>query len=406
MKINKQLGWLGLLILCGSISTSCQKKESVINQHPEVEEIIQTEGDNIIERLNQYGEYVPTIDQVKYLGRTLFLEDVLWFSHSATGVEFAFSGSKCEITLLGDSSAGTEWGNGHEARVAIYVNDNLVEDVLIDTELKTLTAYEGEPTKATIRVVKLSESADSTVGIRGIKFVGESISPTEEKDFMIEFIGDSITCGYGVDGLLEDQYSTSNENGTKTYAYLAAKALGADYSMVCISGFGILSGYTSTGDINKQALLPKWYNKFGASYGVFGDDRSPSEFDFVSSLKLTDLVVINLGTNDYTYCGKNPEKGAEFAVKYVEFLKQVRDKNPEATILCTLGILGDGLFSYIEEAVKQYCDETGDLKVSTFKFAEQLAEDGYGVDWHPSAITHEKVAAQLVTKIEELGLVD
>ena len=50
----------------------------------------------------------------------------------------------------------------------------------------------------------------------------------EEKDIKIEFIGDSITCGYGIDEMNEKGYfSTATENFTKSYAYITAENLGA-----------------------------------------------------------------------------------------------------------------------------------------------------------------------------------
>lgn len=49
----------------------------------------------------------------------------------------------------------------------------------------------------------------------------------------MEFIGDSITCGYGVDDPdKEHHFKTATEDVTKAYAYKTALALNADYSMV------------------------------------------------------------------------------------------------------------------------------------------------------------------------------
>jgi hypothetical protein len=66
--------------------------------------------------------------------------------------------------------------------------------------------------------------------------------------------------------------------------------------------------------------------------------------------------------------------------------------------------MGDSLYPYLEEAVVEYRTETRDQNISCLKFNVQLATDGYAVDWHPSDITHEKAANQLVTFIKALGL--
>ena len=73
----------------------------------------------------------------------------------------------------------------------------------------------------------------------------------------IEFIGDSITAGYGVDDEVKEHgFSTATEDVTKTYAYKTAAALQADYSIVAYSGHGIISGYTGDGEKNTGLLIP------------------------------------------------------------------------------------------------------------------------------------------------------
>jgi len=63
--------------------------------------------------------------------------------------------------------------------------------------------------------------------------------------------------------------------------------------------------------------------------------------------------------------------------------------------------MGVELYSCIEDAVKQYSEETGDSKIHTMKFDIQSMEDGIAADWHPSEKTHEKAAGKLAAKIRE-----
>ena len=52
----------------------------------------------------------------------------------------------------------------------------------------------------------------------------------------IEFIGDSITCGYGVDDeVAEHHFATGTEDTTRAYALRTARKLGVDYSLVSLS---------------------------------------------------------------------------------------------------------------------------------------------------------------------------
>lgn len=45
-------------------------------------------------------------------------------------------------------------------------------------------------------------------------------------------------------------FKNSTENGSKTYAYKTAQNFDADYSIVSVSGIGVVSGYTSAGVLN------------------------------------------------------------------------------------------------------------------------------------------------------------
>ena len=84
-----------------------------------------------------------------------------------------------------------------QVRIAIYVNGERVVDDMVNKLEKTYAVFESEtPQRCTVRVIKLSEAAQSTVGIAGIEVtsVGD-IAPTQQKERFIEFIGDSFTCG-------------------------------------------------------------------------------------------------------------------------------------------------------------------------------------------------------------------
>jgi hypothetical protein len=85
----------------------------------------------------------------------------------------------------------------------------------------------------------------------------------------------------------------------------------------------------------------------------------------------------------------------------VAFLKTVRENNPNAHIICSLGIMGASLFDSILDAYLAYQSETGDQNISFFRFDQQnSAVDGLAADWHPTESTHEKAAAALAEEIK------
>lgn len=341
-----------------------------------------------------------TTDKVKLLGRTCMVNDTLWFSHCGTGVEFHFRGRQCAFALCSDSLFKEEM---HQARFAVYVNDRLVTDDVMDCGEKMVTVIDCEAgTDAVIRLVKLSESSDSTMGIREIFTDSEAVvTPTAKKNLAIEFVGDSITCGYGVDGTLQDTYSTHNENVTRAYAYQTAQTLDADYSMVSFSGHGIISGYTDNGEKRPDQLVPAYYEKLGNSYGTFGEDIAPRDVVWDFTKFRPDIVVINLGTNDASYAKDSQEKCREYAREYCRFLGTVREKNPQAAILCVLGLMGQELCEYVEEAATSFRTQTGDSKVYTLKLAVQAPENGVVVDYHPTYTSHRQAADAVAGFIRE-----
>lgn len=348
--------------------------------------------------------YLPNKDHVKPLGRTCFVDNTLWLAFSGSGASFHFHGTKAAVTFLADDSALFPNNEDNQARVAVYVNGCRVVDAIIDVPSKEFVVYESEQASdCSVEIIKLSESAMSTVGIGSIAAEAESgIHPTAAKSHYIEFVGDSITCGYGIDDEnIEHAFSTKTEDVTRAYAYRTAKSLDADYSMVSLSGYGIISGYVNEGEPQKtEQTLPRYYEKLGFCYGKYLG-RSPEKVKW-NFERQPDLIVINLGTNDDSYTLDHAARQEVFRKAYTAFLKQVRSKNPQAKILCTLGIMGRRLFPFVEKAVEAYSTETGDQNITCLEFDEQLASDGYTVNWHPTAVTHGKAAEKLIQHIREL----
>jgi lysophospholipase L1-like esterase len=350
--------------------------------------------------------FVANQENVRFLGRTYFDNDVLWAIYSSSGAEFNVKAKRLDVCFKGDSQANLLSPEGQTglARVVVFVNGERKLDELIYQPEQNFVVFDGtEEVEGVVQIIKVSEVANSVAGIKAISLdEGGKLWPTEQKELKIEFIGDSITCGYGVDD--EDRnhhFSTTTEDSTKTYAYKTAQALNADYSFVSISGWGVISGYTSNpAKKSEYQVLPKYYDKLGFSYGSSFDGNMPQNIQWDFSFE-PDIVVINLGTNDDSYCKGDKDKVAEFTREYKNFITKIRRYNPDAYILCTLGIMGNSLFPAIQNAVNEFQTETGDQKVDTLQFANQNMADGIAADWHPTEKTNEKAAKLLIEKLRE-----
>ena len=344
-----------------------------------------------------------TEDYVRYTGRCMYDENgIAWLVQSGSAADFIISGRSAEITVNGDW--GVSNGADQMPRYAVIVDGELILDELLGTREKTVTLFEGsEPRTAHVRVIHLSESNNGAVGVSSIKTdtdIQIPVVPEQDKQLSIEFIGDSITCAYGVEGA--DQYEsfkTSTENIMKSYAYLTAQQLDADYSCVSYSGYGIVSGYTPDGKKNSSSLLPDYYDVVCKS-SLYNEpwDHSAHKYD---------VIVINLGTNDDTYVRNSfDDRSAEFTQGYEDFLVKVHEAHPESYIICTLGTMGcTELYPCIENAAESFRSKTGFDRIMCYQSETQDMNDGLGSDWHPNEITQRKSAKVLAEKISQaLGL--
>ena len=347
-----------------------------------------------------------TSKNVKYLGRTRLFGDTLFLSLSGSGIEFEYTGKGPDITFIGGGASEVPDNEGNYARVAIYVDGIRQQDFQIDKKVISVhIAVNSGEKKSIIRIIKLSECAMSLVGIKPFEIAdGETVKPTPQKDIKIEFIGDSITCGYGIDDPDPmHNFKTSTEDVTKAFAYKSASSVNADYSMFSISGYGIISGYTDNPDIrHDDQLIPTFYESMGLSYDRLEGIPSSSDIPWDFSQFVPDIAVLNLGTNDDSYCQDDKNKQDEFASLYVQFLKTIRNHYKNAYIVCAFGLMGDRLYPTVCKAVETFKAETGDSRITTVHLPEQDASVGYGANYHPLESEHQKAADTLIPVLKNI----
>ena len=349
-----------------------------------------------------------TDKNVKLLGRTVSFGDTLLLSLSGSGIEFEYTGKGFDITFSGGEAAALKDNEANYARIGIYVDGIVAKDFLLDR--KELTVHIKDDilqgtSSHVVRIMKLSECAMSLVGIKPLEvFDGDTVKPTPAKALKIEFIGDSITCGYGVeDPDPMHDFKTGTENVTRGFAFKTAKALDADFQMFSISGYGIISGYTPDPKVrHADQLIPDFYESMGLSYDKLDGIPSSQDIKWDFSRYVPDIVVLNLGTNDDSYCQDDKDRQSWYASEYVKFLKVIRKYNAKAYIVCAFGLMGNRLYPTICGAVKTYTEETGDVRITTVHLPEQDPAVGYGANYHPLESEHEKAAKVLTEALSTL----
>lgn len=336
---------------------------------------------------------------VRTIGRSIFHNNIRYLSWSCSAVEFVFSGTEITAEIWTDWVNDEPWKGIFQPFVAVFVNDETVpyKRFAINEGSAVYSIYKNETAEAVkIRIVKLSEAAFSKIGISSISADTET-APTTPPARRIEYIGDSITCGFGIEGKSADEhFSTSTENPYINYASKTARSFGAECNLISWSGIGVYSSDTKTDEINDSWIMPMLYDY--TDIGIEGtlDIKKHIEWDFSSFAP--DVIVINLGTNDNFYTKGIPERIEGFKLAYEKFVRNIRVKNPNSHIICTLGMMGAELYPAIEEAVKNL----GDNKIYALEFDVQRNEDGIGSENHPNSVTHNKAAVRLAEKISEI----
>jgi len=211
----------------------------------------------------------------------------------------------------------------------------------------------------------------------------------------IEFIGNSITCGYGNESIeMTDPFEYETENHYYTYAQLTTRNLEAMAHVVARSGIGVYRSYDGPKKGTPENVMTTEY-EYTNLY-----DRS-ERWDF--SRYQPQVVCINLGTNDLS---TNNYDVKLLKQAYKQFLKQVRSHNSQAKIVYLCGSMLNGkeldiakktLNEVVEEAHKD-----GDKEVYRFDFTPQNGDLYYGASWHPSLWQHQKMAAELTAYLRTL----
>ena len=326
--------------------------------------------------MNTYAEHTVQINKlveaggIKINGRTVVEGSGRTFEWSASGfvLEGELEGDVTVTIQATPSQAVRVWVDGQDVG-QINMKDGKREYVLAEGLKKG---------KHTIRLAKVTEGT-SRIIVTTLRFTGK-VSMPKASDRKIEFFGDSITAG--TDLFLNAVAPMKKQDGTSTYAALTAEALGADYNVIALGGWGCLGGVT--GD---WCNIPVLFNR--ASY-VFSD------VVWDTSLWQPDVVVINLGTNDWSYLRDYNKNEAQFEDAVKAFLQKVRAAYPNAHIVWAYGMMGNPL----EDSLQRVIDEMRVRDDKMYYLLLPLSVRGKGV--HPGYEDSEICSEVLAEYIKEI----
>lgn len=318
----------------------------------------------------------------QYVGRIDFsnpLEPRFWMP--GVYIRARFDGNSCKIYLKDQLLDGTPHNY-----VEVVLDHQKPFRVQIKGKIDTIdiSRYLNKG-KHTLLICKNTES-----GLGYLEFLGlacdKLLPPRALPERKIEFIGNSITCGFGNDASTPCETGKwyDHENAYAGYGPLTARLLNAQWHVSAVSGIGMIHSCCKM-----EILMPEVFDKM--------DMRSDSvSWNFTKYVP--GIVTICLGQND------GIQDSTAFCSAYVHFIQVIRKHYPKAKIICLNSPMADKklnpvLMNYINGVVanRRYA---GDRQVYKFFFNKRFVGGCYG---HPSGPEDQELADELAGYIRHLA---
>lgn len=344
-------------------------------------------------------------DKINILGRHITNEDgSVNFYWTGSGIEFTTNTTNIVLNCEAQYGELDIW-------ITVEVNGAVISrTMLFEGENKIGVLRGMEPGKYNrVRILKETQlDTDANHFLRMLSlsdFEGNDISLGEPPryDMVIDFYGDSLTTGEGLHGSVGEMDFVAAYMGFEDgYARKTADTLNAEYRICSQCGWGIRAGFNN----NINMTIPRIYK--------FIDGKTiPFDFD----AKPADVVVINLGTNDWGAFKNDPwvsEEGVTYKLRLhddetpyeedgklfidagVEFLNELLSYYPKAKFVWVTGMCKTSMSPLIAKAIE------GSKAPSRIKFLEVAScEDlDYGSREHPGPLTHTNASLKILEAIK------
>jgi hypothetical protein len=322
---------------------------------------------------------------IEYTGRIDFSDPLApKFSYSGVSIRASFTGTSIMATLSDD--LGDNYYN-------VIINNNVHKVIRVNKERDAYLLAEGLPD--TVHEVELFKRTELTFGktqFHGFTIdKGATLKPLANcREHFIEYIGNSITCGYGNEGQLGKTFGPTTQNHYMSYAAITSRGFNARHMAIARSGIGVYRNYDGPATGNDDCMT-NLYSR------IFLYDAEP----LYSFRMQPDVVCINLGTNDFSTTGGD---STLFTNNYLRLIDTIQAKYQMPTVVCLLGpmLSGDALSKarkYIQEVV-DIANNKGKGSVTFFEMSTQTGP--VGVDYHPTVAQHIHNAAELTNYLEKL----
>lgn len=245
------------------------------------------------------------------------------------------------------------------------------------------------PGPHTVTVQKRTEAEQGRTTLYGIEADGALLDLPPAPSRLIEFIGDSHTCGYGTEGkTVSEPFTPETENCDLAWGCIVARCFDADYVLTAHSGQGVVRNWGDVKQTSDVTMRQRILRTF--------DMTDSPRWDFRGYKP--DIVVIKLGTNDCS-TGITPSEAA-FGKAFRELYGALREHYGSVPILYVIPDGAEAFYPYMQSVMAGLEDD--DLHC-VMHFTGITNQDGdLGAGYHPNHRGHRKFAAAVIPYISTI----
>ena len=349
------------------------------------------------------AETIPATDsRVTFVGRTAVDGTSVSFDWTATYFRVAFSGKSLTMKAsnlkvgAADEAAAAKLHNYYAVWIdsptsttphriiEVKPGENIIE--LVDP------AYLKKSRRSVHEVVvqKRTEGEQGRTTIYEFATDGKFMQAEPLRLRQLEFIGDSYTCGYGIDApTKEEKFSPETENASRSYAAIVSRYFGADYIAVAHSGMGIARNYNSK--------FPKWHmpDRYLQTFDM--DSTQATRWNAAAYAFKPAMTVVYLGPNDFSVSMQ--PKYESYRDNYYRLIKSIKaNYGEEHPVLCVAAKSHEYLGEYVREMAKNCGMKNVNYLVYCPAQHNHTNED-LGADVHPNYNGQKKKAYSIIPYI-------
>ena len=349
------------------------------------------------------AETIPATDsRVTFVGRTAVDGTSVSFDWTATYFRVAFSGKSLTMKAsdlkvgAADEAAAAKLHNYYAVWIdsptsttphriiEVKPGENIIE--LVDP------AYLKKSRRSVHEVVvqKRTEGEQGRTTVYEFSTDGQFMQAEPLRPRQLEFIGDSYTCGYGIDApTKEEKFSPETENASRSYAAIVSRYFGADYIAVAHSGMGIARNYNSK--------FPKWHmpDRYLQTFDM--DSTQATRWNAAAYAFKPAMTVVYLGPNDFSVSMQ--PKYESYRDNYYRLIKSIKaNYGEEHPVLCVAAKSHEYLGEYVREMAKNCGMKNVNYLVYCPAQHNHTNED-LGADVHPNYNGQKKKAYSIIPYI-------